>query len=59
MVEHLVNRSFHRFGIQRKYSEHDQSHMADARVGDKGFHVLLDQGHQASVDDPYQAEHGE
>ena len=33
--------------------------MADARIGDEGFHVLLDEGHQASVDDPDDGQDGQ
>ena len=38
-------------GIERKHSEHDHGHVADARVGDEPLPVLLRHGAQRAVDD--------
>ena len=55
VIEHLVDGSFKSFCVQGKDSEHDQPHVADAGIGHKRFDILLDERHQAAVDDSDQA----
>jgi hypothetical protein len=51
VVDHLQDATTHPLGIQSKNSKHQKTHMADARVGNEAFHIVLRHGHQGAIQD--------
>ena len=43
MVEHLIDATLDAFHVEREYGQHDEPHVTHTGVGDKGFHILLDE----------------
>jgi hypothetical protein len=51
VVYHLQEGAFNAVGVEHEDAQGDKTHMADAGVCDKLFHVLLGQGCKTAVDD--------
>ena len=59
MIEHLINSALDSFKIQCKHGQHDQTHMAYTGIGNQGFDVFLNEGHQSAVYDSDQTEYSQ
>src|SRR5450759_1175481 len=52
VIQHLINRALHPLHVQRADAQHDEAHVADARVGHQLLQVRLDHRHEGAVDNP-------